>query len=158
MKKIQSVVFTTAIMLVIIFSLIFAANANNNLIQPLSEVTKTDNGEPIEFYAKISFSVFEGEGCACQPIPYTSVSAYGRDTDHFDTNITDSYGFCILELEYDATYRVTVEIEEFQKVIYDFKVLDDQPFSIHLQEAEESSNPSILRLYNVLPRLIQLKN
>jgi hypothetical protein len=157
MKKIPSVVIITALMLLTIFSLIIVANASTNLFEYTRGKNINNGGNPIEFYAKISFTVFEGEGCACEPIPLTSISAYGRDTDHFDTNITDIYGFCVLELEYDATYRVTVEIEEFQKVIYDFKVLDDQPFSIHLQEIEESSNTNRFFTYNVIQHLIKLK-
>ena len=159
MKKIRPAVFTTAIMLLAIFSLIIAANAGYSTIQHEKQENQiTKNGNVGEFYAKISISTFEGEGCGCVPVQYVAVAAYGRDTDHFDTNITDFNGFCILELEYDATYRVTVEIEDFQLIMYDFMVLDDQPFTFHMQELEDSSPQVFSLLHTLIQRLGQLKN
>lgn len=156
MKKIRSAVFTTAIMLLAIFSLIIAANAGYSSIQHEKKINISDNGDRSVFYAEISFYVYVGDGCACEPIPDTAVEAYGRDTDHFDTNITDLDGFCILELEYDATYQVTIEVENFHLVMFDFKVLDDQPFTIHMQEEEESATPNVL--YNIVQRINHLKH
>jgi len=156
MKKIRSAVFTTAIMLLAIFSLIIAANAGYSSIQYKKEINISDNGDRSVFYAEISFYVYVGDGCACEPIPYTAVEAYGRDTDHFDTNFTDSEGFCILRLEYDATYQVTIEVENYHLVMFDFMVIDDQPFTFHMQEEEESATPNIL--YNIVQRISRLKH
>jgi len=160
MKKIKSAVFKTAIMLLAILSLIIASNAGYSIIQPeKKEIKIYGNGDRSEFYAEISFSVYGEEGCQGCEIPYVTVEAYGRDTDHFDTNITDIDGFCILELEYDATYRVTIEVEGYHLVMFDFKVLDDQPFAFHMmEEEEESSTSSMSVLYTLLQRLSHLKN
>ncbi len=144
MKKIRSAVLKTAIMLLVVFSLIVAANAGYSSVQQeKKEIIISGDGEQSVFYAEISFGVFGEGGCHGCEIPYVAVEAYGIDTDHFDTNITDIYGACILELEYDATYRVTVEVEGYHLVMYDFKVLDDQPFAIHMQQVDESSSPNI---------------
>jgi hypothetical protein len=159
MKKIRSAVFTTAIMLLAIFSLIIAANAGYSTTQQEKKDSKIsgEGNQPL-FFAEISFYVYVGDGCACEPIPYTAVEAYGRDTDHFDTNFTDSEGFCILRLEYDATYRVTIEVEDFSMVMFDFMVIDDQPFTFHMQEEEDSATPNVSLLYNTLQRINRLKN
>ena len=160
MKKIRSAVLKTAIMLLAILSLIIAANAGYSSIQHEKEINDNGGvGELSEFYAEISFGVYGDDGCQDCEIPYAAVEAYGRDTDHFDTNITDLNGTCILELEYDATYRVTIEIEGYTLVMYDFKVLDDQPFAIHLQEeVEDSPTPHMSLIYTLFQRLSQLKN
>ena len=159
MKKIRPAVFTTAIMLLAIFSLIIAANAGYSTIQHEKQENQiTRNGNEGEFYAEISFVVYGEGGCQGCEIPYAVVEAYGRDTSHFDTNITDINGSCILELEYDATYRVTIEVEGYHLVMYDFKVLDDQPFGIHMQIVEESSSLKISLLYTLLQKLSHLKN
>ena len=159
MKKIRPAVFTTAIMLLAIFSLITAANAGYSAVQHEKQENQINStGNEGDFYEEISISTYEGDGCGCVPLPYVTVEAYGRDTDHFDTNITDINGFCILELEYDATYRVTIEVDDFQLIMYDFKVLDDQPFTFHMQELKDSSPQSFSLLHTLIQRLGQLKN
>ena len=159
MKKIRYAVFTTAIMLLAILSLIIAANAGYGTIQQeKKEIDISSNGDRLEFYAEISFTVLGAEGCQDCEIPNVAVEAYGRDTDHFDTNFTDSEGFCILRLEYDATYRVTIEVEDFSMVMFDFMVIDDQPFTFHMQEEEDSATPNVSLLYNILQRINRLKN
>ena len=160
MKKIRSAVLKTAIMLLVIFSIIIAANAGySSLQQEKNEIQISGDGDRSEFYAEISIGVYGEDGCQDCEIPYAAVEAYGRDTDHFDTNITDLNGTCILELEYDATYRVTIEVEGYTLVMYDFKVLDDQPFAIHMQEeVEDSSTPHMSLIYTLFQRLRYLKN
>jgi hypothetical protein len=159
MKKTKSTVFKTTLMLLATFSLVIAANAGYIAIQPeKQEIKAPENANKSEFYAEISFVVYGEGGCQGCEIPYVSVEAYGIDTSHFDTNITDIYGSCVLELEYDATYLVTIEVEDYYLVMYDFKVLDDQPFGIHMQEVEDSSSLKISILYTLLQKLNYLKN
>jgi len=159
MRKIRyaSAVLKAGIMLLAILSLVIAANTGYSAIQHETQEIKTSGNEALsEFYAEISFGVYGEGGCQGCEIPYAAVEAYGLDTDHFDTNITDIYGSCILRLEYDATYRVTIEVEDYYLVMYDFKVLDDQPFSIHMQQEEESSSPNLSILYTLLQKLSSL--
>ena len=144
-------------MLIATFSLVIAANAGYIAVQPeRQEIKASGNAYQSEFYAEISFVVYGEGGCQGCEIPYAAVEAYGIDTSHFDTNITDIYGSCVLELEYDATYLVTIEVEDYYLVMYDFKVLDDQPFSIHMQQEEESSSPNLSILYTLLQKLSSL--
>ena len=159
MKKTRSTVFKTTLMLLATFSLVIAANAGYNAVQLEKQESKAPgNAYQSEFYAEISFVVYGEGGCQGCEIPYAVVEAYGIDTSHFDTNITDINGSCILELEYDATYLVSIEVEGYNLVMYDFKVLDDQPFGIHMQEVEESSSLKISILYTLLQKLSHMKN
>lgn len=156
MKRIKSVAMTSLIVMAA-FSLIVAANAINiRTQQEFTVETKEINSsnQPL-FYAEISFYIFEGEGCACVPIINASVFAYGLDTDHNDSGLTDEDGLCILELEYDRTYRVKIEAENFQTVLFDFFVIDDQTFSFHMQEVEESSSHSFPLFYNLLQNMFK---
>lgn len=79
------------------------------------------------------------------------------DTDHNDSGFTDDNGLCILELEYDATYRVTLEIEAFQMVLFDFVVIDDQTFTFHMQK-EDTSTPNLSLLQTFVQKISRLKN
>ena len=151
MKKIKSTIMGIFIISAT-FSLIVAANAGNTLPQQtISETKRYDNGNQPLFYAEISFYIYEGGGCGCVPIINVSIYAYGLDTDHNDSGFTDEYGLCILELEYDHTYRVLIEDEEFQNILFDFYVLDDQTFAFHLDEDSPTQNFPVL--YNLLQRI-----
>lgn len=154
MKRIISTMVSFVLILAAL-SLIVAANAIN--IENQQGITlqseEKDNGNQLLFFAEITFNIFEGEGCACVPIPGAFIFAYGLDTDHNDSNITDDEGFCILELEYDHTFRVTIEAEGFQIVMFDFYVIDDQEFTFHMQEKEDSSSHNFPVLYNLLQRI-----
>lgn len=104
------------------------------------------------FFAEIEFTLYEGEGCGCVPLEGVTIFAYGLDTDHNDTNITDENGFCILELEINSNYRVIIENEDWQTIMFDFLVVDDQTFTFHMQEAEKSVSQNFPLLYNLLQR------
>jgi len=148
MRKNRSIVFNTTVVLLIMVFLIVAANTGYSAIQQEKMDIKT-SGTPHQttFYAEISFYTYKGEGCSCQPLRNAPISAQGLDTDHNDSGFTDTNGLCILELEFDATYQVTIEIESYQKVIFDFYVIDDQTFSFHMQEEDVSvQNVPLLEL------------
>lgn len=130
-----------AVVVVAVCSLIIAANAGyvtNNVSDektPPIIMTQTD------YYANITFYVFEGEGCGCVPLRAVPLNVTGRDTDHSTSGITDDNGKCILQLEYDKTYRVSIQQKDFESVLFDFVVIDDQVFSFHMKEREISSSP-----------------
>jgi hypothetical protein len=158
MKKTRSTVFKTTLMLLATFSLVIAANAGYIAVQPeKQEIKATGNAYQSEFYAEISFYIYEGDGCACVPVRNAPIFAQGLDTDHNDSGFTDDDGLCILELEYDATYRVTLEMEAFQMVLFDFVVIDDQTFTFHMQE-EDTSTPNLSLLQMFVQKISHLKN
>jgi hypothetical protein len=96
-----------------------------------------------------------GDGCACDPIENVPIVAYGLDTGHNDSNITNDDGFCVLELEIDSSYTVTIDDvnEEYQIIIFDFLVVDDQTFKFQLQEIKDSIPQNFPLLYKLLQRI-----
>ena len=92
-----------------------------------------------DFYANITFNVYEGEGCSCVPLRGGPLNATVRNTDHFTSGVTDDNGNCVLQLEYDKTYRVSIQAVDYEFVLLDFVVLDNQVFSFHMKVIDTSS-------------------
>lgn len=128
------------------------------VIGDFDEKNAIKNKHPVNqslFFAEIEFYLYVGEGCSCDPIENVPIVAYGLDTDHNDSNITNEDGFCILELEIDSNYRVTIEDEneEFQTIMFDFLIVDDQTFTFHLQEVDDPVSQNFPLLHNLLQRI-----
>lgn len=140
MRKIHSynakivVTFLILITLLVTATSGFAALQQNNLEK--NEYHQTP--QPL-FYAAISIYLYEGQSCACKPVPNKIIIAEGITTDHSTSGSTDADGLCILQLEYDETYRFILDFEPFQKILLDIGIIDDQTFTFYMQEKEESS-------------------
>jgi hypothetical protein len=152
MKKLAASMVKMSIAMVAILSLIVAVNAGQVALQP-----KKENNAPTDFYANITVKVFEGDGCECVPLGGSFVNATGRDTDHNDFNVTNDKGECVLHLQFDKTYRVSVQIGDHESVLYDFNVLDDQTFVFNLKKSSASSSPVPSALQIVLNKVAALK-
>jgi len=142
------------VILVAVFSLIIAANAGG--ISMEQKKAPMQNAST-DFYANITFNVFEGEGCGCVPLRGVPLSALGRDTEHSTSGITDDDGRCVLGLEYDKTYRVSIQQDNFESVLFDFVVIDDQTFSFHMKEIEISI-PYLSFMQMMLQKLILVRS
>ena len=152
MKNLTASMVKMSIAMVAILSLIVAVNAGQVAPQP-----KKENSAPTDFYANITVKVFEGDGCECVPLGGSFVNATGRDTDHNDFNVTNDKGECVLHLQFDKTYRVSVQIGDHDSVLYDFNVLDDQTFVFNLKKTSASSSPVPAALQIVLNKVAALK-
>jgi len=128
------------VVLLAVFSLIVAANAGYVSSDLKSQKTTQVMNTQTNFYANITFNVYEGEGCGCAPLQGISLNATGRDTDHSTSGVTDDNGNCILPLEYDKTYRISIQAVDYESVLFDFIVLDNQWFSFHMKGIEDSSH------------------
>jgi len=102
------------------------------------------------FYAEIEFTLFEGEGCGCFPLADVLIFAAGQDTDHNDSGYTDEEGYVVLELEIDSTYRVMIMDDDYNDVLFDFLVVDDQFFIFHLEEAVVSISQELTIPINIV--------
>ncbi|MCJ7698366.1 MAG: hypothetical protein MUO73_08580 [Thermoplasmata archaeon] len=136
MKKISSAMVKMVVVLLAVFSLIIAANAGYVSSNLKSLKTTQMMNTQTDFYANITFNVYEGEGCGCVPLRGVPLNATGRDTDHFTSGVTDDNGTCVLQLEYDKTYRVSIQAVDHESVLFDFVVLDNQAFSFHMKVIE----------------------
>lgn len=101
------------------------------------QINKSQISETV-FFAEVEFTLFQGDGCGCFPLADTLVFAAGLDTDHNASAYTDEEGFVMLELEIDSSYRITIEHDDYNNVLFDFIVVDDQYFSFHMEETVES--------------------
>ena len=145
------------VVVVAVFSLIIAANAGNMSDTLGSQKTPEMKTTQTDFYANVTFNIFEGDGCGCVPLRYVPLNATGRDTDHSTSGLTDDEGQCILQLEYDKTYRISVIEANHESVLFDFVVIDDQVFSFHMKEIETSSLARFSLLHMILQKLLLLK-
>jgi hypothetical protein len=93
--------------------------------------------QPTLFDAEITFYVLTGEGCACDPIPGTLIEAYGGEG--YVSGVTDEDGMCVLTLVILGEYEIYIKSEDYQEVYFEFNVLDDQTFTFHMFEKDESS-------------------
>lgn len=91
-----------------------------------------------QFFAIIEFTLYEGEGCGCDHLQDILIFADGLDTDHDELAYTDDDGYCLMELEIDASYRISIQDEDYQNILFDFIVVDDQTFTFHLIKEEVS--------------------
>jgi hypothetical protein len=157
MKKISSAIIKIAVVILAVFFLIIAANAGNVSNTPNVEKKTESKNVLTEFYANITFSVFEGEGCECVPLRGSFINATGRDTDHSAFGVTNDKGVCVLQLQFDKTYRVSVQISNHESVLYDFNVLDDQSFTFNLKKTQASSTFVPLSMHAILQRVLFIK-
>ncbi|MFO7677040.1 MAG: hypothetical protein R6V50_01460 [Thermoplasmatota archaeon] len=150
-KKIVATILILTTLLVTSTSGFGALQQNN-----LEKYGYDETPQPM-FYASISIYLYEGQSCACKPVPNESIIAEGITTDHSTSGSTDGDGLCILELEYDETYRFILDFEPFQKILLDVGIVDDQTFTFYMQEKEESSYQE-LDFISVHHTSTQLKN
>lgn len=80
----------------------------------------------------------------CPPAREVPLNATGRDTDHSTSHITDDEGKCVLQLQYDKTYQVCIQKNDYEPALFDFIVIDDQVFLFHVKELDISSQPHSL--------------
>jgi len=91
-------------------------------------------------YLAMSFTVYQGTDCDCNPIPGVFINATGRDTDHNDSNITNDRGECNLHLQYGKVYRISIQTNNFESVLFDVQTIDNQAFVFHLKQLKGDLN------------------
>jgi hypothetical protein len=117
-------------------------------LQPNSD----DMGQTQLFDAEITFYLWEGDGCACEPIEGASFFAVGGEGN--DSGFSDENGKCVLTMVINSEYRVYIEAEKFQRIIFDIEVIGDQTFNFHMKE--DKANHAIYQsfLYLFISKII----
>lgn len=156
MKKIK--IYVLIAILVVLATFAITVDALNIKMQQANQIGRQKHivngyGQQSLFFAEITFNLYEGSGCGCTPVRNASITAWGLDVEHNASGITDDDGKCILQLEINYNYRVTIEAEGFQTVMFDFLVLDDQPFVFHLGEKGGSSLKEVSLFYNSIEEM-----
>jgi len=150
MKRIKTI-FVAALMVLATFAIGAAAQT----IMTKSEQKNITNQviESLNFDAMITFIIFEGEGCACVPLIGAYINATSSEGPQY--NITDENGSCVLPMVIDIEYRVTIEAENYHKIMFDFNVVYDQTFRFHAGEVIDESTENILQVHQIIFTLQQ---
>jgi hypothetical protein len=157
MKPVKSIIIG-CILFMGLFTAIVAANTLTSEPTIISDEVNQQAPLDPDFYADISFLLSEGEGCGCTPIRDVPIFAEGLTTDHNDSGMTDSDGICILELEYDQQYRIHIIFEGFQRVLFDFVVLDDQAFTFHMKQKNVPIPVSFPRISGLIQQIENIRS
>lgn len=134
-KRKKKTVLVVILMVLSIIAIGIAAEA------ALIQNKQNNKSQPLLFDAEITFYIMTGEGCACDPIPGVTVSAYGGEGN--DSAVTDEDGMCVLTLVILGEYEVYIESDEYTIVYFEFNVLDDQTFTLHLIEKPKPSSQTV---------------
>ena len=158
MKKMKVSVLMAVLVVLATFAFAVTVDAVNMRTQQANQISGQKhiiNGYNPQslFFAEITFNLYEGTGCGCVPVRNASITAWGLDVDHNASGITDDDGKCILQLEINYNYRVTIEAEGFQTVMFDFLIIDDQTFVFHLGEKGGSSLKEVSLFYNPIEKM-----
>jgi len=150
-------IFIGSILIIGLFTAIVAANSiTPNQTYIVEDVQQKSTLDP-RFFAQISFLLSEGDGCGCTPMRQVPIWAEGLTTDHNATGLTDDDGILILELEFDQQYRIHIDFEGFQRVLFDFVVIDDQAFTFHMKQKNTPVPISFPRISQLLQQIEDIK-
>ena len=152
MKKGKIVLILISIVFLVTFSI--GINATSTVLNSQVKKINENTSQQTLFNATISFQLWVGTGCGCDPVSDVIITALGLDIDDYDEGITDENGQCSLQLEINYHYRITIQAEGYVQIMFDFLVIDDQTFEFHLQEEEESSVSGISLIQNLMSRSI----
>jgi hypothetical protein len=156
MKNIKKTGLVSFLVITSILAIGIAGEADvidNNQNDNLYFQEKSDNVvQPQLFDAEITFYLWEGDGCACEPIDGASFFAVGGEGN--DSGSSDADGKCVLNLVINSEYRIYIEAEKFQRIIFDMEVVDDQTFNFHMKESKTNSFEYHSPLFQFITRLI----
>jgi len=144
----------SAMVAVLIITAIFTigAVAQAGLIKNEQNIAQNNTGQLSMFEAEITFYVLTGEGCGCDPITGASIIAFGGEGQA--SGVTDDNGLCKLTLEILGEYEVEITTEDYVDINFEFNVLDDQTFTFHMFEKEESATKQVYSLNTLLSLII----
>ena len=87
-----------------------------------------------------------------EPIEGASFFAVGGEGN--DSGFSNDEGKCVLTMVINSEYKVYIEAEKFQRIIFDIEVIGDQTFNFHMKE--EKTNQVFYQsfLYQFLSKII----
>jgi len=151
MKKVKITILIVILMILITF--VIGVAAESILMKNQQRNQSIIIYEKPSFFSEITFTIVINDGCGCNPIEGVEVSAYGGAGN--DENITGIDGTCVLELEINSIYTVSITEEGYIPVIFEFIVIDDQYF-VYQMTLKDDSTASIMpvfhKIMNVLNR------
>ena len=135
MKRVKTTFFVAVLM--ILTTYVIGVAADSVFINNQQNI-RNDNVEDMPFFVEITFTILINDGCGCNPIEGVTVSAYGGAGN--DENVTNIDGVCVLLLEVNSEYTVSITQESYIPVLFDFVVLDEQFFNFQMTLKDDSTN------------------
>jgi len=149
MKKVKTTILLVFLMILTTF--ILGVAAESVIMKNKQNCISNSIGEDSFIEAEITFTILINDGCGCNPIEGVTVSAYGGAGS--DENVTDVDGICLLRLEINSIYTVSITAENYIPVLFEFVVIDDQFFSFQMTLKDDSTHsmmPIIQHIKNIL--------
>jgi hypothetical protein len=151
MKKVKTTILV--VILMVLSTYVIGVAAESVLIKNQVEKTNENINDNPFFFTEITFTIVINDGCGCNPIEGVTISAYGGAG--FDENVTNIDGMCILVLEIDSVYTVTITSEDYIPIIFEFVVIGEQYFVFQMSLKDESVSsimPAFHQIMNLLNR------
>ena len=143
MKRVKTTILVAILMILTTFVLGVAAES---VFMKNQQRNQSDIIEDMPlFFIEISFTILINDGCGCNPIEGVTVSAFGGAGN--DENVTDIDGKCVLLLEINSEYTVSITEENYIPVLFDFVIIDEQFFVFQMTLKDESTS-SIMPVLN----------
>jgi hypothetical protein len=148
MKRVKTTFFVAVLMILTTYVLGVAAESvflNNQ------QNIRNDYVEDMPFFVEITFTILINDGCGCNPIEGVTVSAFGGAGN--DENVTNIDGVCVLLLEVNSLYTVSITAEGYIPVLFDFVIIDEQFFTFQMTVIDDSTT-SLMPFINHITRIL----
>ena len=134
MKRVKTTFLVAILMILTTYVIGVAAESVfiNNQIMKNNEY----NEDMPFFLTEITFTIMINDGCGCNPIEGVTLTAFGGAGN--DGNVTDIDGKCVLLLEINSEYTVSISHDDYIPVLFDFVVIDEQFFVFQMTLKDES--------------------
>ena len=149
MKRIKTILI---LVLMVLATFAISATAGTVLMKAQQKKVTNNVSQQSFFDAEITFYIYEGTGCGCKPLIGATINATSGDGE--DSGVTDENGTCVLHMVINSDYRVSIEAQDYNTVMFDFNVVDDQNFRFHMGEKNDDSSHSTPNLLRLVTRLL----
>lgn len=146
MKKVKTTILVVILMILATF--VIGVAAESVFIKNRQKNIKNSIDQPLFFDAEITFTILINDGCGCNPIVGATVFATGGAGN--DEGITDVNGTCVLQLEINSIYTVSITAENYIPILFDFVVIDDQFFVFQMTLEDDSTASMIPVIYHIM--------
>jgi hypothetical protein len=151
MKRIKTVLVSISMVLA---TFAIGAAAQSILIKSEQKDDTNPVIQNLNYDAMVTFYIYEGEGCACKPLAGAYINATSSEGPVY--NITDIEGKGVLPMVIVIEYRLTIEAENYHKVMFDFDIAGDQTFKFHMGEVNSDSSQNLPHAQQIIQTLHQL--
>ena len=139
MKRVRT---TILLVVLIIFATYVIGVAAESVLMKNNQQNLNNEYDKLSFFdAKIIFTILINDGCGCNPIEGATIVATGGAG--YEENVTGIDGTCVLQLEINSIYTISITAENYIPIIFEFDIIDDQFFNFQMTLIDDSA-PTII--------------